>query len=79
MPISASEALAGTYDYRLVALSVLISALASYPALDPGGRVTASLGSVRSIWLMLGAAMGMGTWSMHYIGMLYAERTRGAV
>jgi PAS domain S-box-containing protein len=70
-PIVPSEALAGAYDYRLVALSVLISTLASYAALDLGGRVTASRGSVRSIWLIGGAAaMGMGIWSMHYIGML---------
>jgi PAS domain S-box-containing protein len=71
MPILASRDLAGIYDYRLVALSVLISVLASYAALDLGGRVTASRGSVRSIWLTGGAtAMGMGIWSMHYIGML---------
>jgi NO-binding membrane sensor protein with MHYT domain len=54
MPISASEGLAGNYDYRLVSLSVLIWALASYAALDLGGGVTASRGSVRSIWLMGG-------------------------
>lgn len=64
-------ALVGSYDYRLVALSVLIAMIASYAALDLGGRVTASRGSLRSIWLMGGAAaMGMGIWSMHYIGML---------
>ena len=63
MPIVSSDGLAGTYDYRLVALSVLISALASYAALDLGGRGTASRGSVRSIWLMGGAAaMGLGIW-----------------
>ena len=63
--------LAGSYDYRLVALSVLIAVLASYAALDLGGRVTASSGRLRSIWLAGGAsAMGMGIWSMHYIGML---------
>jgi PAS domain S-box-containing protein len=71
MPTIPSDRLAGIYDYRLVALSVLISALASFAALDLGGRVTASRGSVRSIWLMGGAAaMGIGIWSMHYIGML---------
>src|SRR3984957_12318218 len=69
--MSPSEALTGTYDYRLVALSVLISTFASYAALDLGGRVTASHGTVRALWLMGGAAaMGMGIWSMHYIGML---------
>jgi len=67
-----SEAiLAGTYDYRLVALSVVIATLASYAALDLGGRVTAARGHLRSLWLTGGAAaMGMGIWSMHYIGML---------
>src|SRR6202035_4817986 len=63
--------LVGSYDYRLVALSVLIAILASYAALDLGGRVTASRGSLRALWLMGGAAaMGIGIWSMHYIGML---------
>jgi NO-binding membrane sensor protein with MHYT domain len=72
MPIASSEAaLAGTYDYRLVALSVLIAVLASYAALDLAGRVTAARGRRRFIWLVGGAtAMGMGIWSMHYIGML---------
>jgi NO-binding membrane sensor protein with MHYT domain len=71
MPIVPSDRLAGIYDYRLVALSILISALASYAALDLGGRVTASRGSVRGIWLMGDAvAMEMGIWPMHYIGML---------
>jgi diguanylate cyclase (GGDEF)-like protein len=56
MPILPSDRLAGIYDYRLVALSVLISTLASFAALDLGGRVTASRGSVRSLWLMGGAA-----------------------
>ena len=63
--------LASSYDYRLVALSVFIAMLASYAALDLGGRVTASRGQLRWIWLAGGAfAMGMGIWSMHYIGML---------
>jgi PAS domain S-box-containing protein len=71
MPTVPSDPLAAFYDYRLVALSVLISLVASFAALDLGGRVTASRGSVRSIWLMGGAAaMGIGIWSMHYIGML---------
>jgi PAS domain S-box-containing protein len=69
--IPPSADLAGSYDYRLVALSVIIAMLASYAALDLGGRVTASRGHLRYIWLTGGAAaMGMGIWSMHYIGML---------
>ena len=60
-----------SYDYRLVALSVVISTLASYAALDLAGRVTASHGRFRTAWLTGGAcAMGTGIWSMHYVGML---------
>jgi len=71
MPVDPPFPLAGAYDYRLVALSVVISTLASYAALDLGGRVTAARGGVRYLWLTGGAiAMGMGIWSMHYIGML---------
>ncbi|HUS08907.1 MAG TPA: MHYT domain-containing protein [Pyrinomonadaceae bacterium] len=61
----------GTYDYGLVALSVLIAVLASYTALDLAARVTAARGHVRFAWLLGGATgMGLGIWSMHYIGML---------
>ncbi len=61
----------GHYDYRLVALSVLIAVFASYTALDLAGRTTAASGRVRLTWLAGGAtAMGVGIWSMHYIGML---------
>jgi PAS domain S-box-containing protein len=60
-----------SYDYRLVALSVLLAILASYAALDLAGRITAARGGTRSVWLAGGAAtMGLGIWSMHYIGML---------
>jgi two-component system, sensor histidine kinase and response regulator len=63
--------LAGSYDYRLVALSVFIAILASYAALDLAGRVTSAKGRVRLFWLCGGAmAMGIGIWAMHYIGML---------
>src|SRR5579872_995402 len=66
-----ASALAGSYDYRLVTLSVLIAMLASYAALDLAGRITAAHGRARVIWLTGGAAaMGLGIWSMHYIGML---------
>jgi PAS domain S-box-containing protein len=50
---------------------VLIAMLASYAALDLAGRVTAARGRARFVWLTGGAAaMGLGIWSMHYIGML---------
>ncbi len=63
--------LIGSYNYELVALSVLIAMFASYAALDLAGRVTAAGGWIRAVWLLGGAgAMGTGIWSMHYIGML---------
>ena len=63
--------LIGSYNYALVALSVLIAMFASYAALDLAGRVTAAGGWTRAVWLLCGAgAMGTGIWSMHYIGML---------
>jgi len=66
-----AKAMIGHYDHRLVALSVLIAVFASYTALDLAGRTTAASGRVRLTWLAGGAtAMGVGIWSMHYIGML---------
>lgn len=63
--------LTATYDYRLVALSIVIAIVASYAALDLAGRVTAARNGARSAWLVGGAAaMGTGIWSMHYTGML---------
>jgi len=61
----------GSYDYRLVTLSVVMAVCAAYAALDLAGRTTASRGRIRLVWLAGGAAaMGLGIWSMHYIGML---------
>src|SRR6266436_1527265 len=69
--ISTQTAMAGSYDYRTVALSVLMAIAASYAAFDLAGRVTAASGWLRSAWLTGGAfAMGLGIWSMHFIGML---------
>jgi NO-binding membrane sensor protein with MHYT domain len=61
----------GNYNYGLVALSALIAIFAAYAALDLTGRTRAAHGARRWIWLSGGAiAMGLGIWSMHYIGML---------
>ncbi len=71
MGLAANAVLAGSYDYRLVALSILLAVLASYSALDLAGRITTARGVLRFVWLPVGAsAMGLGIWSMHYIGML---------
>jgi diguanylate cyclase (GGDEF)-like protein/PAS domain S-box-containing protein len=66
-----SMTLSGSYDYRLVALSIVLAIVASYAALDLAGRVTAAHGGARWVWLSAGAAaMGLGIWAMHYVGML---------
>jgi PAS domain S-box-containing protein len=66
-----SESMQGHYDSRLVILSVLIAICAAYAALELAARVTATQGRRRAAWLSGGAfAMGIGIWSMHYVGML---------
>jgi len=46
-------AIVGSYDYRLVALSVFIAILTSYAALDLSGRVTSAHGRARFLWHLL--------------------------
>ena len=64
------SALIDSYNYPLVFLSIVIAILAANAALDLSGRVTAARGRTRVVWLCAGAfAMGIGIWSMHYMGM----------
>src|SRR5712664_1657862 len=61
----------GTYNPYLVALSIAVACVASYTALDLGGRIRGSRRWARLAWLATAAtAMGGGIWSMHFIGML---------
>ena len=61
----------GTYSPVLIALSYVVATVASHVALDFAGRVTAARGRTAAYWLVGGAvAMGIGIWSMHFIGML---------
>jgi diguanylate cyclase (GGDEF)-like protein len=61
----------GSYSYWLVLLSLIVAIFASYTALDLATRITASKGRSAKFWLTGGAfSMGMGIWSMHFIGML---------
>jgi two-component system cell cycle sensor histidine kinase/response regulator CckA len=63
--------LSGHHNPWLVALSVVIAFTAAYAALDLASRMTAARGRARAAWLVGGAfAMGLGIWSMHYVGML---------
>jgi PAS domain S-box-containing protein len=69
--ISSDPVLVGSYNYGFVALSVVIAIVAAYAALDLAGRITSAGGKARFVWLSGGAlAMGIGIWSMHYVGML---------
>lgn len=61
----------GTYDMVLVAFSYVVAVVASYTVLDLVGRISTSKGGSRWSWLLFGAiAMGLGVWSMHFVGML---------
>lgn len=63
--------LIGSYDLSLVALSLCVAILASYTALDLAGRIASAKGAARILWIGGGAvAMGIGIWSMHFVGML---------
>ena len=60
-----------TYNTWLVALSVIVAIVVSYTALTLAGRVAQAERSAGRGWLFGGAAaMGIGIWSMHFIGML---------
>jgi diguanylate cyclase (GGDEF)-like protein len=60
-----------SYNFLLVAASLVVASLASYTALDMAGRITTAQGRAARWWLAGGAcAMGVGIWSMHFIGML---------
>jgi diguanylate cyclase (GGDEF)-like protein len=59
------------YDTLLVLVSLLVAILASYTALDMAGRIHTATDKSARWWLAGGAvAMGIGIWSMHFIGML---------
>ncbi|WP_054026305.1 MHYT domain-containing protein [Bacillus sp. FJAT-28004] len=61
----------GTYDIVLVIFSYIVAVVASYTMLDLVGRISTSHERRRFIWVLFGAcAMGMGIWSMHFVGML---------
>ncbi|KAF1024017.1 MAG: putative signaling protein [Paracidovorax wautersii] len=63
--------LIGSYNSLLVLFSLGVAILASYTALDLAGRIVTASGRPAYWWLAGGAcAMGVGIWSMHFIGML---------
>jgi NO-binding membrane sensor protein with MHYT domain len=60
------------YHLGLVAISFIVATLASFTAIDLADRLSIlTYARARHIWLAAGAlAMGVGIWSMHFIGML---------
>ncbi|CRM32617.1 Cyclic di-GMP phosphodiesterase Gmr [Pseudomonas sp. 37 R 15] len=63
--------LTGSYTTSLVVMSLCVAILASYTALDLAGRIATAQGRTVYLWITGGAvAMGVGVWSMHFIGML---------
>ena len=60
------------YNFGLVAISLIVATLASFTAIDLADRLSIlAYVRARQLWLAAGAlAMGVGIWSMHFIGML---------
>ena len=70
--INTAHALVGHFDIGLVALSYLPAILSAYAALNLADRIIDSRhSSIKYLWMIAGAGtMGIGIWSMHFIGML---------
>lgn len=63
--------MASSHDSLLVLFSVLVAILASYTGLDLASRVSAATGRAAQGWLLgSGVTLGLGIWSMHFVGML---------
>ena len=59
------------WNYRLVALSVVIAIIGSYVALDFANRMRESTIKHKILLFIIGAlSMGLAIWMMHFIGML---------
>lgn len=66
-----SDTIVGSYNFILVALSIVIAIFASSVAFTLAGRMRTAEEGERKHWLLAGAAaMGIGIWSMHFTGML---------
>jgi PAS domain-containing protein len=63
-----------TTNFWLVALFVLSSIISSYAAFSFADRIATARGVSFFFWLSSGAgAIGLGIWSMHYLGMLVKD------
>jgi PAS domain S-box-containing protein len=60
-----------SYIHWLVGLSVIVAVMVSYTALSLASRLAAASSALMRIWLVVGSlTMGIGIWSMHFIGMM---------
>jgi PAS domain S-box-containing protein len=65
------ELMTHAYNQDLVLLSILIATVGAYVALNIVLRIKESLEKTHPLWLLGGGvAMGLGIWSMHFVGML---------
>jgi PAS domain S-box-containing protein len=63
--------IAQSYSLALVILSVAVAALSGYVGVEIAHRGRAAEGRRRALWICGGAlALGLGIWSMHFVGML---------
>lgn len=59
------------YDLFLVFLSYIIALIAAFASIELSNRVRQTMGKAKLVWLMTaGGVLGLGIWSMHFIGML---------
>ena len=59
------------WNYRLVALSIVIAIVGSYVALDFVTRMRVPKAKHKTLLFIIGAlAMGLAIWTMHFVGML---------
>ncbi|WP_432223856.1 putative bifunctional diguanylate cyclase/phosphodiesterase [Enterobacter wuhouensis] len=60
-----------SWDPVLIALSYLVAFIASFVALDSAGKIPLSSRKAAIFWRIAGGCtLGIGIWSMHFIGML---------
>ncbi|GAP95741.1 sensor histidine kinase [Leptolyngbya sp. NIES-2104] len=65
------EDLVATSDFRLIVLSVLISFIGSYTAIDIAEQIPIDSARSRQFWLIgSGIVLGLTIWAMHFTGIL---------
>jgi PAS domain S-box-containing protein len=72
--VDSADMIDKSYSLALVILSVVVATLGAYVAVEIAQRVRMAEGRRRLVWSGGGAlALGLGIWSMHFVGMLALE------